>query len=162
MLLIYDAKVVCQSNVPGVGRTKQRQSIQRCSGNLMRAQRFVKTATGNAAGGARRKKPTRNSKPIYGNWQTALRRIAAKNAPGGGEQLECGHATTDAAECKNQSRNLAWQELGTVTVFVQTLGSATIAQEGVKKRKETKAIKAYSKYRKSPGQNEDVEPLALV
>ena len=102
-----------------------------CNGAYVKASQFVRIAIEGDAGNVARRRRTRNSKRICGNWPTAPLHILARHALMGDRDLEeCGRARIDVVDYKNRIQNSAsrfqstgnpWEEItaGATYVFVE-------------------------------------------
>ena len=67
---------------------------------------YVALVTGGVASVAIKKKATRHSSPIFGNWSTARQNFVAENAQGVDERVECGHVRINGASSRSRVKSL--------------------------------------------------------
>jgi hypothetical protein len=68
---------------------------------------------------------------------------------------------TDAVDCRSSVRSSRWQLKSMAKRFVETLDSATIAFEGVRQQRQSRAQRAHGKCRRSRGRSKETSWSAL-
>ena len=126
-----------------------------CNGVYVKAPQFVTIAIEGDAGDVARRRLTRTSKRICGNWPTVPPHILARHALMGDRDLEeCGRARIDVVDYKNRILNSASRFQSTGNPWEETTASATCVFEEPKTNCERRRREVRSKYKNESDQIE--------